>query len=217
MRSFCLFIAVGALVCATYQVSAQSISVAAFDSVELRNGGKVVLVHGANQQVTFREGSQNYTSLTVANGKLTIDKCKQACPRGYEMEIEVVTPQIKGVAVNDGGVIETRGNFPHQQDLAVAVNQGGVVDTRSITANKVMAAINQGGVILTIARSMLSASVSNGGVVTFWGDAIVNHAVAHGGVVTRGAAADVDRPLTEFPSVQQTLPRVPLVPLRPTN
>lgn len=212
MRSFRLFIALGALVCATSQVSAQSIPVAAFNSVELRNGGKLVLLHGANHQVTLRKGSQHYTGFTVANGKLTIDKCRQTCPRGYEMEVEIITPQIQGVAVSDGGVVETRGSFPQQQDLAVAINHGGVIDTRSITANKVLAAINHGGVILTMARSILTASISNGGVVTFWGNAIVNQAVSRGGVVTKGAAGDVDKPLTEFSSVQRTLPPLPPVP-----
>ena len=39
----------------------QTVPLSAFDSVELRNGGKVILRHGPTPQVTLLTGSRDYT------------------------------------------------------------------------------------------------------------------------------------------------------------
>src|SRR5215813_11697442 len=76
--------------------SAQAdVPVAPFDSIELHDGARVVLRYGPIQRVTLIKGSLDYTSVTVADGgRLIINKCKSRCPRGYELEIEIVTSDI---------------------------------------------------------------------------------------------------------------------------
>lgn len=60
-----------------------------FGSVELRNGGKVILHHGPTQSATLIKGSLDYTGVTIADGgHLVIDRCKSECPRGYDLEID---------------------------------------------------------------------------------------------------------------------------------
>src|SRR6185436_12115383 len=64
-----------------------------FSSVELHNGGKVVLRHGPTQRVTFVKGSPDCTSVTVAQGgRLVIDSRERHCPGERDLQIEIVTP-----------------------------------------------------------------------------------------------------------------------------
>src|SRR5580692_6578369 len=96
-----------------------------FDSVELRGGGHVVLRHGAAERVTLLAGNTQYTRIRIEDGdKLVIDACNSDCPNHYDLEIEIVTPDIQGVSIEGGGHVETASGFPAQSAIAAAVEGG---------------------------------------------------------------------------------------------
>jgi hypothetical protein len=190
------------------------VSLAPFSSVESRGGGKVWLRHGPTRSVTFVQGSPDYTQVMVADaGRLVIDKCKSGCPRGYELEIEIVTPHIANISAADGGTIQSRGSFPRQTEIGVAVSQGGTIDIRSIEVDSVNASVTQGGRILTSARVALSANILDGGNITYWGGARVTSSLLRGGDVAKGAAAEAGQPLSEF----GPLPAITMTPATPPS
>src|SRR5262249_30301900 len=103
-RIVCL---VAALV-ATPAVACMAVPVGSFNRIALNGGGEVVLLHGPQQKVTLIKGSTAYTTFSVRNGgELNIDACNISCPHQYDLEIEIVTPMIKGTAINGGGEIRT--------------------------------------------------------------------------------------------------------------
>jgi hypothetical protein len=170
--------------------SAQVVPLAKFRSVELNGGGRVHLRHGPVQRVTFLKGDPRVTRLTVKdNGsqdRLVIDTCRRSC-NDYRLELEIVSPNISGVAINNGGQIQTRGGFPVQDSIGVAVRSGGQIDARGLPARNVGAAVSGGGKILTRASGSLSAAVQGGGNITYWGDPSVTTAIQGGGVVEPGS------------------------------
>jgi hypothetical protein len=202
-------------------VDAQTVvPVAPFRSVELHDGIHAILRHGPSQRVTLLRGSPDHTAFTITDGgRLVIDKCKGRCPRGYAVEIEIVSADIAGIVVADGGTIQSRGSFPRQAEIEVAVRQGGTIDIRSMAVDSVTAAVEQGGRIFTMPQIAMSASVVNGGEITYWGDARVESKVRHGGGVIKGTADEADKPLSELdPPLASPLsaPSVPVVrPIQP--
>ena len=175
------------------------IQVEPFRSIELPQGGHVVLRQAPTQRVTLVRGSLNYTRLSVTHrGALVIDKCFRKCPRGYRLELEILSPNVTRLSLTNGGSIESRGSFPRQSDLAVAVAHGGTIDVRSIAAQSVTATVEQGGRILTVPRVSLVASVTQGGAIVYWGNAQVTQSIDHGGVVSKGSASEIDLPLSEI-------------------
>jgi hypothetical protein len=176
-----------------------AVQVDRFSSIELPKGGHVILRPSATQRVTLVRGSLDYTRVSVTErGALVIDKCFRKCPRGYRLEVEILSPNVRRLSLANGGRIESRGSFARQSDLAVAVAHGGTIDVRSIVARSVTATVEQGGRILTVPQASLVASVSHGGVITFWGDAQVTSSIEHGGVVNKGTTAEMDLPLSEI-------------------
>jgi Putative auto-transporter adhesin, head GIN domain len=168
------------------------VQVGAFSSIELPEGGHVVVRQSPTQRVTLVRGSLDYTRLSVTNrGALVIDKCFRKCPRGYRLELEILTPNLSRVSLANGGSIQSRGSFRRQSALVIDVSHGGVIDVRSIAAQSVTASVNQGGRILTAPQASLTASVNQGGAIFFWGDPQVTKSISHGGVVTRGSADEV--------------------------
>ena len=166
-----------------------AVPVGAFDSVALKDGGHVILRHGAAQRVTLLEGSTQYTSIRIDESnprQLVIDSCRHQCPRDYRIEVEIVTPEIRGVSVSDGGSIESAAGFPSQVKIAAAVADGGKIDVRSIAADEASAAINDGGKILLKAQSRLTAAVNDGGAIVYSGDPKVSSAINDGGSVDKG-------------------------------
>lgn len=194
--------------------TAQTIPLSTFDSVELRNGGKVILRHGPTPQVTLLRGSRDYTSVTSQGGSLVINKCKSRCPRGYELSVEIVTPHIVRVSITDGGTIESRGNFA-QSEIAASVTSGGTIDIRTIRVDRVNASVSEGGRIFTRPQASMFATVMNGGNITYWGNAQVQSSIDGGGVVTKGDADEADKPLSELISFQESPPPAPPVPAVP--
>ena len=160
-----------------------AVSVPAVDSIALRGGGSVTVRPGAAQRVTRIRGNTQTTRFSVnRNGQLRIDACRTTC-RNYDLQIEIVTPQLDGAAIHGGGVIRAQGRFPDRGSLAVAITGGGVIDVSPIRAGSVAAAIRGGGAILTHARNSLLASVSGGGSIAYLGDPSVTQAVQGGGSV----------------------------------
>src|SRR5580698_9957061 len=157
-----------------------------FDSVELKGGGHVTLTHGPAQQVRIIKGSTAFTHIHVDSDephKLIIDACNGDCPHFYDLEIEIVTPNIGAVAISGGGAIESTGGFPSQHSITAAVHGGGRIDLRSIDAVDATAAVDGGGSISVKAADGLTAAVNGGGKIRYWGNPRVTEAVNGGGSV----------------------------------
>jgi len=196
----------------------QPLALASFRSVALSSGGEVVIRYGPAQSVSVLSGSIQRASPTVEGGRLRIGRCRPDCPHGERLRVEIVTPSLDAVAVDNGGTIVVADGFPRQAELSAAVEQGGRIDARGIEAARVSASVAQGGIIFTRPVTALAASVRHGGIVTYWGDPSVTRAVQGGGVVQRGDPADERRPLSRlqpdpaFLPPPRPVPPVPPVP-----
>jgi|SRR5687767_8622508 len=172
------------------QAAAQAeatVPVAPFRSVELRNGGKVILRHGPIQRVTFLKGRPGSTQVTVSSEDGLVIDCTSKHARGYELEVEIVTPELAGLSVAHGGTIESRGDFLRQAEIGVSIDNGGTIDIRSMSVGSVTASVLSGGRILARPLTVIAATVVDGGTITYWGDARVTQSIEHGGSVTKGA------------------------------
>lgn len=185
-----------------------------FRAVEVDGGGHVTVCHGDARSLVVREGSLDISRVELVGERLVIEGCPGRCPRGYRLELELTTPDLISLAVQNGGVLQTSGAFPAQPSVAAAVANGGILDIRSLPAARVAAAVAQGGRIFTRPSDTLTASVVNGGIVTYWGEARVQRSILHGGVVTRGDAADWGRSVAEMdPQPIAPLPVPPVPPV----
>ena len=189
-----------------------------FRSVELRGGGRATVRHGPIRAFALREGNFEISRVEVVGDRLVIERCRDQCPRGYRLEVEVTAPEIDALAVTDGGLLQASGDFPVRPAVTAAVSSGGMVDARALSAEQVTASVSHGGGILVRPGRDMNASVSNGGIVTYWGEARVRSSVRHGGAVVRGAAADRDRPLAHMhPQPPGPLPILPVPPVPPSR
>jgi hypothetical protein len=174
------------------------VQVAQFHAIEAGNGAHVTVRYGATQRVTMVKGSKEYSRISVTRGgTLLIDNCPDHCPRGYELEIEIVTPILSSVSLTSGGRIEGRGTFPRQAEIDVDVAHGGTIDIRPLVVDRVTASVNQGGRILTVSETSLVATVNQGGFIAYWGHAKVSSSISHGGVVTEGDPRQIGTPLSD--------------------
>ena len=161
------------------------IRVGAFDSIELRGGGDVIVRHGREHRVTVTGGDPNLASIEVdRDGDLVIRPCRRSC-RNQRLRVEVVTPELEAVAIHGGGQIRTESGFPARGSLALAVNGGGALDARMLRADRVAAAINGGGRIRTSPERNLIAAIRGGGAITYTGDPRTTVSINGGGTVTR--------------------------------
>ena len=160
------------------------VPVGSFNRIALNGGGRVTLRHGATQHVTLIKGSTSYTRFKVrGDGELDIDACNFMCPHSYDLEIEIVSPDIRGASINGGGEIRTDGSFPGQSGFAAAINGGGEIDVRAIRAGKAAASVQGGGKIRITATSTLAASVSGGGEIVYRGNPALTQSIQGGGEV----------------------------------
>jgi hypothetical protein len=191
--------------------SAQSADLPAnanFQSIELHGGGIVTLRHGPVRRVTFAEGSA-LRPLREEDGRLIIDRCQSDCRGRHRVKLEVETPTIARIAVNDGGIIQLEGAFPAQAALAVAVANGGVVDARALESGRITAGVSSGGRIMVRSRGELDATISDGGVVTYWGQPRVRSSIRRGGAVGPGDPDDLTRPMAPPETPPPPVPPVP--------
>jgi hypothetical protein len=167
--------------------SAQTaVPLAHFSSIELRGGGHVVLRHGGQQRVTILKGSTQYTSFKMEGpDKLVIDACNSDCPMQYDLEIDIVTPDVRAVAISGGGRVESAAGFPAQGAITAAVNGGGHIDLRSVAAENGTAAVDGGGHIEIRTSGHLTAAVNGGGRILYVGNPQVTTAIDGGGSVQR--------------------------------
>jgi hypothetical protein len=163
------------------------VRVAPFDSVELEGGGHVIVKSGDVQSVRLVQGSVAYTHFTV-NGerKLRIEACNRDCPHHYDLEVEITTPRIEGLAISGGGAIDSTGNRWPERHLGLAIYGGGKIDARAIDADNAEAAVNGGGEIRLKAHGNLTAAVDGGGEIRYWGNPHVTQAIDGGGEIKRG-------------------------------
>lgn len=194
--------------------AASVVSVGPFRSLTLRNGGHVVVRHGSTPRVTVLEGNTDGSRVRVEGERLVIDRCADHCPRGYRLTVEVVTPGIDEIRVEDGGIVATHGDFPRQGECRAAVEDGGTIDMRSMAVTDVAATVHSGGRILTKPGGALVAKVVQGGAVTYWGSPRVASSVDHGGVVARGRPGDLGRELDDIGMLDAVVPPVPPAPRR---
>jgi hypothetical protein len=171
------------------------VPVGKFNSIQLRGGGEVRLRYGPVQRVTILKGSTAYTTVSLksdggrarAPDRLVIDACNNRCPRQYDLEIEIVTPDVQAVAVQGGGTIQTAGRFPARDSLAAAVHGGGHIDVRSAEVASIAAAVHGGGTIYARPQAALAAAIKGGGDIRYWGDPQVVTSIEGGGHVRRGS------------------------------
>lgn len=150
--------------------AAETVSVPPFKSIELRGGGHITLRHGDNQHVSIVNGSTKFTAFHIEpNGRLVIDACNESCPHRYDLDIEIVTPVIEGVAISGGGHIAATSGFGTQAMITAEVSGGGDIDLRSINAQRVNASVSGGGDMRLHAEKSLMAAVDGGGAITYWG------------------------------------------------
>jgi len=165
----------------------QIVSVAPFDGIELEGGGHVTVKHGDVQQVRLLQGSTAFTRFRVEDSrKLKIEACENNCPHHYNLEMEIITPRVTGLAVSGGGAINSAGGFPSPRSLALAVDGGGTIDARAISTGDVEAAVNGGGLIKLNASGTLTAAVDGGGEIRYWGNPRVTQAIEGGGEIKHG-------------------------------
>jgi hypothetical protein len=188
------------------------IPVGHFRSVELHDGGDVIVRHGQTQRVTILGGNLRSTRVRLVGQRLVIEHCKPDCPGNDQFQIEIITPELSAVSVSDGGTVRSVGAFPVQAAIEAGVEQGGTIDIRSIAADAVAASVDSGGRIFTKPRGTLSATIASGGVITYWGNVRVQRTVRDGGVVVRGTPADADQPLSKLSPPLAAVPPIPPVP-----
>ena len=148
--------------CAPAATAQTNVAVAPFRSVALSDGGQVNIRHGATQRVTVLSGE---AEIVTDGNRLRVRKCRTG-PRRDRLEVEIVTPVLDSLAVEDGGRITLVGDFPTQARLAAAVDDGGVIDARPLRAETVAASVNQGGLVYVRPGARLDAAVSHGGAIT---------------------------------------------------
>lgn len=160
------------------------VSVPRFDSIELRGGGEVILRHGPQQRVTVLRDDARLAAFNVERGgKLVIRACRTSC-RQQHLRVEIVTPQLDGVAITGGGSIGAANRFPLVGNFAAAIHGGGTIDARGIPASNVAAAIHGGGRIRTAPQRHLTAAIHGGGAITYTGNPHKIVGVHGGGTVT---------------------------------
>lgn len=187
MRMFLPLALAALLAMPTGALAAEIVAVPAFRSIDLRGGGDVVVVRGAAQRVALIEGNTRLTRVSVdRHGRLTIDGCRNNCPRSYKLRIEIQSPRMPDAAISGGGLVRAAPGFRAQDRISAAIHGGGKIDLRALDARSASVAISGGGEVLVRARSSLSAAITGGGAIRYWGDPRISSVVRGGGWISRG-------------------------------
>jgi hypothetical protein len=215
MMRFRMMLMLGVMTAGGDALDAQTvISTEPFRSVELQNGGLVVVRYGPTQRVTLLQSDAGEADVGVEDGRLRISKCR-TCRHDRRLRVEVVTPTLESVAVAHGGTMALEGRFPAQTRLVATVSNGGRIDARALNAEQVTASVEQGGGIWTRSSRQLDACVTQGGAITYWGEPTVRQNIEHGGAIVRGRAEDATRPMQELGAARAPVPPVPPIPPHP--
>ena len=206
-RGLCLALLTAA---AASSAPAQQADFDPFRSVTLRSGGEVVIRYGEVQRIAIGEGASRPSIAVAADGRLVIDN--KSRPHRSRAAVEIVTPVLDAVSVEEGGRLRVESGFPRQETIAARVSNGGMIDLRGLEVERATAAVSQGGAIALRASGRLDADVEQGGAVTYWGSPRVTSAIRHGGVVQRGHPEDEARPLDDG-----LAPPRPVAPVHPSR
>ena len=175
-----------ALVASVPAFATEFVPVPYFKAVDVRGGGHVTIVPGA-ERVTILQGSSRFTHIYVdQHATLKIDTCNADCPHFYRLEVQVQSPHVPVLAVDGGGAINVASGFAPERHLVAAVSGGGVIDTRAVNVADVTAAVNGGGQLLVRAANALTGAVRGGGAVRYWGNPEVTSAIEGGGSISPG-------------------------------
>lgn len=167
----------------------QTVAVGPFTAVSGTDGARIMIRHGAPQHVELVKGSTQFTRVEVKDGTLHVDTCGNAswsCPHHYELEVDIVMPDLRSVEASDGSSVEAAGNFPAQGGLNVHATDGGSTDTRAIAAQHVNAKADDGGNARVRAVQSLDAKADDGGNIEYWDRPRVNISATDGGNVSSG-------------------------------
>ena len=187
-----LFPALAAFALATGAASADTtVPVGQFHSVTIEGMGHVIFVHGAQQRVVLRRGDTGNTQVYVKDGDLVFKSCpgkgwfgwNNSCPMGYELEVEVTTPELSGVEIDGSGKIETQGAFPQQQKLAIEINGSGNVDLMDMPAARTDVAIHGSGKVHVNAQRDLDVEIAGSGSVVYGGNPRISQTIMGSGEV----------------------------------
>lgn len=165
-------------------LATETISVPAFESIELHGGGEILLRRASVQRVTLLDGSRQFTNVEViGRNRLRIDACNAHCPRNYRLNILVESPTVPALAIDGGGKVSAADGFPGQQRIELAINGGGVIDVSKVPVDGATAAVSGGGEIKVHAQRALTAAINGGGLVRYLGNPRVTTAIRGGGAV----------------------------------
>jgi hypothetical protein len=187
MRRFGLALLVAPLFLASTALAATDVPLPPFTGINVHGGAHAILRHGPSQHVTLIKGDLKISELKVVNGgTLDISPCPVilSCPSHYELEVEIVSPDIRDIEAHGGGLVQAAGNFPKQPKIAAEAHGGGVIDIRAIPVDAVNANAHGGGAIRTAPVSVLNANAHGGGSITFTGHPQINSNVHGGGSVS---------------------------------
>ena len=187
-----LLLSLAAFALATGAASADTtVPVGQFHSVTIEGMGHITFVHGAQQRVVLKDGDTGNTKIYVKDGDLVFKSCpgkgwfgwNDSCPMGYELNVEVTTPQLSGVEIDGSGKIDTRGGFPQQPKLAIEINGSGNVDLMDLPAASTDVAIHGSGKVHVTAQHDLDVEIAGSGSVVYGGNPHISQTIMGSGEV----------------------------------
>jgi hypothetical protein len=129
-------------------LAATDLPLAPFTAISVHGGGHVILRHGTTQRVSLLKGDPKVALIRVNGSTLELSPCENVCLfRHVDLEVEIVSPDIRAIDAHGGGAIDTKGEFPKQAEMAVAAHGGGAIDIRAKPVEQVAAEVHGGGAI----------------------------------------------------------------------
>lgn len=170
------------------------IPVGPFHSVGIDGMGHVTFKHGNVQRVVLVKGDTSNTKIYIDSpGNLEIKSCSgswwsgHSCPWNYEVDVEITTPELHGVAISGSGKIDAQGPFPAQDRLNIAISGSGAIDLRNVPAHNVDTAIDGSGDVRVTVDGNLHAAISGSGKILYWGNPKVSEDISGSGVIRQGS------------------------------
>jgi hypothetical protein len=183
MKLSALFLAILSTTFVTSPVwASQTVNSPFFDSVGLSGSGTVDIRYGATQSIIIREGSAAISDIRVRpHHSLEIRTCRTVCPAGYRLAVDIVTPDVKDLAISGSGRINVGPGFGGQSSRDLAVSGSGTIDSRSLVSDAVEVAVSGSGIVRTGASRSLQAAINGSGRITYRGNPAVTSAVSGSG------------------------------------
>jgi len=194
MKRVLLLSSAALLLAASTAQADQVVPVGHFHNVSIEGSGHIIFIPGAQQRVVLKKGDTKNTEIKIKdNGDLVFKSCPgkggwfgwmNSCPDGYELDVEITTPELSGIDISGSGKIETRNGFALQPKLAIEISGSGNVDTMGIPAGAASVSISGSGKVRVNARNSLSVDIAGSGSVVYAGRPQVSQSIAGSGSVT---------------------------------